>query len=164
MNDVTLVIDRTFDCDAQTLFDMWTKPEHLANWWAPKGFTTEILNYDFKEGGVFHYAQNNQEGQRQIGLFKYTEIDAPHKLTFISGFSNEAGEFVKPDFHPDFPTVLHNVIQISEQDGKALLHTEGRPENGTEAENAFFKAMHDNMREGFSGTYEHLDQYLQTLK
>ncbi|MCU7556185.1 SRPBCC domain-containing protein [Macrococcus capreoli] len=165
MTNETLVIEREFNCSAETLFDMWTQPEHLANWWAPAGFTTEILNYDLKPGGVFHYKQKDQDGNENIGLFKYVTIDKPNRLEFTSGFADEAGNLVKPGFHPDFPQELHNLVVIEAiDDTHSRLHTEGKPLNGTEAEVNFFTAMHDNMKQGFEGTYHHLDQYLATLK
>ncbi|WP_414047732.1 SRPBCC family protein [Macrococcus equi] len=165
MTNETLVIEREFNCSAETLFDMWTKPEHLEKWWAPAGFTTKILNYDLTPGGVFHYKQTDTNGNENIGLFKYITIDKPNRLEFSSGFANTAGELVKPGFHTDFPIELHNLVLIEAvDDTHARLHTEGKPLNGSEAEVNFFKMMHDNMKQGFEGTYNHLDEYLQSLK
>jgi uncharacterized protein YndB with AHSA1/START domain len=33
------------------VWDVWTKPEHLVNWWGPSGFTTTIHHMNFTEGG-----------------------------------------------------------------------------------------------------------------
>ncbi|PUB10936.1 SRPBCC domain-containing protein [Paenisporosarcina sp. OV554] len=40
-----LQIMRTFDVPKETLFNMWTQPNHLKHWWAPIGFTVEINKY-----------------------------------------------------------------------------------------------------------------------
>jgi uncharacterized protein YndB with AHSA1/START domain len=45
------VINRTFDAPIDTMFDMWTTPEHFGAWLPPTGFTMEFRRIDIRPGG-----------------------------------------------------------------------------------------------------------------
>jgi uncharacterized protein YndB with AHSA1/START domain len=50
---VELVLTRTFDAPRKLVFKAWTDPKHLARWWGPRGFKTEIHEMDVRPGGVW---------------------------------------------------------------------------------------------------------------
>ena len=47
-----LVLTRTFDAPRELLFSAWSDPRHLAQWWGPRGFTTEFGEMGVRPGGV----------------------------------------------------------------------------------------------------------------
>ena len=47
----TLTIERIFDAPRQMVWDAWTKAEHIAKWWGPKGVETKVEEHNFQEGG-----------------------------------------------------------------------------------------------------------------
>lgn len=46
-------VNRTFECDAATLFDWLTKPEFIAQWFGPEGFIVGAVHSDLKIGGAY---------------------------------------------------------------------------------------------------------------
>ena len=47
----TLTIKRTFDAPVEIVWEAWTQPEHVAEWWAPKGMKVKVVEHNFKVGG-----------------------------------------------------------------------------------------------------------------
>jgi uncharacterized protein YndB with AHSA1/START domain len=41
-----LVLSRVFDAPRELVFQAWTDPKHLAQWWGPKGFTNPVCEVD----------------------------------------------------------------------------------------------------------------------
>ena len=52
----TINIEREFAAGLDLVWDAWTKPEILDQWWAPQPFRTKTKSMDFREGGSWHYA------------------------------------------------------------------------------------------------------------
>jgi hypothetical protein len=42
-SDRELTVTRTFDAPAHIVFEAWTKPELLKQWWAPKSFGVSLF-------------------------------------------------------------------------------------------------------------------------
>ena len=49
-SDRELVLTRGFDAPRQLVFDAHAKPEHLKQWWGPRGFTLPDCEADFRRG------------------------------------------------------------------------------------------------------------------
>ena len=143
------------------VFKMWTEAEHLLHWWGPKGSTLKIDRLDLRPGGLFLYSMQTPDGGRMWGRFKYGEIKAPEKLVFISSFSNEEGEMVRAPFSEHFPLEIHNTVTFKENGNKTTVYLHGGPINGSDEEYAFYEAMFDSMQQGFKGTFEQLETYLE---
>ena len=53
-NDSTnreLRITKTLSAAVDLAWEVWTNPEHIANWWGPNGFTNTIHTMDVAEAG-----------------------------------------------------------------------------------------------------------------
>jgi len=53
------VINRSFDASLETMFELWTRPEHFAKWLPPTGFTMEFRRVDSRAGGDAFYSMTN---------------------------------------------------------------------------------------------------------
>lgn len=158
-----LVITRTINAPRELVFQAFTQAEHLQHWWGPKGMDLTVLNLDLRPGGVFHYGMRSLDGQSMYGIFHFREIISPEKLIFTSGFADEAGNLIRAPFSPVFPMELYNEYTFSDENGKTLLTLRGYPLIATEEEKLFYASMKDNMRQGFGGTFDKLDDYLKAL-
>ncbi|NEW05657.1 SRPBCC domain-containing protein [Paenibacillus sp. SYP-B3998] len=155
-----LLITRTFDASRELVYKAFTEPEHLINWWGPKGFTMNVTKLDLRPGGVFHYSQRSPEGHEMWGKFTYREIVEPEKLVFMISFSDEEGNTVRAPFSPTWPLEILNTLTLTENEGKTTITMRGAPLSPTEDELNTFKAAHDMVQKGFSGTFDQLDDYL----
>jgi hypothetical protein len=53
LDDPTMMVGmRVLDAPRELVWQDWTDPKHLAQWWGPDGFTTTTSAYDFRQGGA----------------------------------------------------------------------------------------------------------------
>ena len=50
LTDCEIVTTRIFIAPRNLIYKAWTVPEHLKNWWRPKGFTNTFNKFDFRVG------------------------------------------------------------------------------------------------------------------
>jgi uncharacterized protein YndB with AHSA1/START domain len=58
-----LHITRVFNASRELLWRAWTEPEHVMQWWGPKGFTSPFCRFDLRVGGSYLYCMRSPEGQ-----------------------------------------------------------------------------------------------------
>ena len=84
------VVTRTFDGPARLVYEAWTKPELLKQWWAPKSMGVPLLSCeaDVRVGGGYRFVFGH-EGSTTMAFFgKYLEVTPPSRLVW----TNEEGE------------------------------------------------------------------------
>lgn len=85
-NDRTIVIRRTFNAPLKLVWKAWTQPQHIAEWWSPKGIKTKVIEHDFKVGGKWKYAMPMPNGQEFIAEGEYIEIISFKKIISLADF------------------------------------------------------------------------------
>jgi uncharacterized protein YndB with AHSA1/START domain len=159
----TFTFTKTFRASQTQVFEAFANAEALAQWWGPVEAPIEVVSLDFKPGGHFHYKMIGQ--QINYGLFKYLQIDAPHSIEWINSFADAAGNVIKPPFEGlDFPKEIVNKITLTEVDGITTLQLVSTPLNATENELSTFSSFTESMQQGFGGTLNQLEAYLQSIQ
>ena len=51
--DREIKISREFDAPIELVWEVWTNPDHIKNWWGPNGFTNTISRMDIKKEGEY---------------------------------------------------------------------------------------------------------------
>ena len=164
LEDNELVITRIFDAPRDLVFKVWSEAEHLKNWWGPIGFKLSINELDFRPGGSFHYNMQSSDGYEMWGKFVYHEIETLERIVFVSSFSDPEGNIVRAPFSTAFPMEIRNLVTFTETDGKTMLILRGGPIKATEEEQTFFNGMFESMKQGYGGTCDQLDDYLEKVK
>jgi uncharacterized protein YndB with AHSA1/START domain len=154
------VISRTFDAPRELVWKAFTDPEHMRHWWGPKGFTVQFAKMDFRPGGSYHYCMRSLDGHDMWGKFVYREIEAPERIVFINSFSDEKGGLTRHPMSPTWPLDMLSTITFSEHQGKTTLTIRWSPLNATEVERKTFDDGRKGMNQGWSGTFEQLENYL----
>ena len=87
----TLIIKRTFDAPRVKVFEAWTKPELLKQWFAPdEAFVVPIATLDLRLGGVYRIGMKPQDREAlHIATGVYREIKPPEKLVFTWSWEGE---------------------------------------------------------------------------
>jgi len=75
-------ITRTFKAPVELLWEVWTAPAHIINWWGPNGFTTTIHKMDFKEEGEWNLTLHAPNGTNYPNKSIYKEIVLLKKIVF----------------------------------------------------------------------------------
>ena len=93
----TVYITKEFAFELSLVWDAYTKPELLDQWWAPKPLTSRTKVMDFKVGGRRFYAMVSPDGQ-ELGwvLQKYTSISPKTNFKFFNAFADK-------DENPELP-------------------------------------------------------------
>lgn len=95
VTDRELVITRTFGAPRELVFEAWTDPEHVAQWWGPRGFTITIREMDVRPGGVWRFVMHGPDGVDYDNRIEYVEIVKPERLVYRHGsdVEGDAGQF-----------------------------------------------------------------------
>ena len=81
-SDREIVATRVFDAPRELVFDLWTRPEHVAQWWGPNGFTTTIQEMDVRPGGVWRLVMRGPDGTEYPNKSVFVEIVRPQRIVF----------------------------------------------------------------------------------
>ena len=86
-SDRELIITRLLNAPRELVWDVFTKPEHIKNWWGPNGFTNTIDKMDVKPGGEWEFVMHGPDGTDYKNKSIYKEIVRPERIVFehVSG-------------------------------------------------------------------------------
>lgn len=87
----TVTVQREFDAPLDLVWDAWTKPEILDQWWAPKPYQNKTKSMDFREGGRWLYSMVGPEGHAHWCKNDYQEIDPKNSILGLDAFCDEDG-------------------------------------------------------------------------
>ena len=159
------VISRVFEAPRDLLWKCFTDPEHMKQWWGPKGVKVVKSKMDLRPGGTYHYGMQTPDGKVMWGRMVYREIVPREKLVFINSFSDESGGVTRHPLAPTWPLEMMSVFTFEDQsDGKTKFTVRWSPHEATAEEQAAFDAGHASMTGGWSGTLEQLEAYLKTAE
>jgi uncharacterized protein YndB with AHSA1/START domain len=81
-----LTLKKTFDAPIELVWEAWTKPEHIAQWWGPKGMAVNVVEHNFKVGGKWKYVMMMPNKGEFISEGEYSEILKPNKIVTSANF------------------------------------------------------------------------------
>ena len=87
-----LVVTRTFNAPARIVFDAWTKPELLKQWWAPKSMGVSLFEceQDLRVGGAYRFAFGRDPKDPEVVSGRYLEVDPPSRLVLTQLYERMA--------------------------------------------------------------------------
>jgi uncharacterized protein YndB with AHSA1/START domain len=88
--DRSIVLSRMLEAPRERVFELWTSPEHLANWWGPNGFTLTTHEANIRPGGSWRFTMHGPDGTDYPNVIRYEEVRAPELITFVHG--DDVGE------------------------------------------------------------------------
>jgi uncharacterized protein YndB with AHSA1/START domain len=92
-------IVRTFNAPRALVWQAWTDPAHVAQWWGPRGFTSSVSEWDARTGGRIDVVMHaSEEIAKMIGRAghpmtgEFTEVVPTERLAFVSTAVDDAGK------------------------------------------------------------------------
>ena len=82
ISDREIVISRLLDAPRELVYEMFTKPEHVAQWWGPRGFTNTIHSMDVRPGGEWRFIMHGPDGTDYKNLIVFSEVTPPERLAY----------------------------------------------------------------------------------
>ena len=123
-------ITRILDATPQQIWNAWTDPDEVAEWWHPRGATTprESVSFDVRVGGHYTYTMVDEEsGQEIVTGGVYREVVPITRLVFTWGY---------PDGDPaDTPLVT---VTIDPADELTQVTFDIRGVEGSKGDNYFY--------------------------
>lgn len=82
MEQQELQTTATFTAPLVLIWEAWTDPEKVVNWWGPEGFATTIHGMDFREGGEWNLTLHGPTRTNYPNRSIYKEIIPLKKIVF----------------------------------------------------------------------------------
>ncbi len=93
-----LILERVVDVPPELVWEAWTKPEHILNWFTPAPWKTIACEIDLRPGGKFNTTMQSPEGQEFPNSGCFLEVIPGERLVFtdtlLPGFRPAAEPFM----------------------------------------------------------------------
>ena len=141
-----LVVSRTINGPARIVFEAFTRPELLKQWWAPKSSGVPLLSCetDVRAGGRYRFVFGLEGSETMAFYGKYLEVTPYSRLVWTN---DEGGD--------DGPVTT---VTFEEKDGKTLVVMHDLYPS-KEALDGIIEGMEGGMCE----TLDQLDEFVVTL-
>ena len=138
-------ITRIYDAPVKLVWDAWTDPKQVAQWWGPRGFTLTTHSKDLKVGGHWHYTMHGPDGVDYPSKTIYHEVEKYSRLVYDHGG------------YDDRAPLFRVTVQFTELQGKTKMDMSmalPTPEAAEETRKFIKKA-------GGDSTWDRLSEYLE---
>jgi uncharacterized protein YndB with AHSA1/START domain len=140
----TISVTRTYDAPLNAVWEAWTNPEEVAQWWGPRGFSLTTHSHDLRTGGHWHYTMHGPDGTNYENTTHYLEVAPRQRMVYDHGG------------HKDRPPLFRVTALFTERAGRTQLDMSmmfATPEIADEMR-GFIKQA------GGEGTWDRLAEYL----
>ena len=137
-----LLITRIFNAPRETIFTLWTEPQHVVKWWGPKHHPATQMKMDVRPGGLWRACLRSAEDGKELWMNGvYREIIHPERIVFTFTWEEEGERGME--------TLI--TITFSDLNGKTEMKFHQTPFQST-----FEKDGHS---EGWMSTFDRLDEF-----
>ncbi|NJB70146.1 uncharacterized protein YndB with AHSA1/START domain [Saonia flava] len=148
----TVNVKREFAANLDLVWDAWTKPEILDQWWAPKPYKTVTKSMDFREGGMWLYYMVSPENEKHWCKNNYLQIKPKSSFTGLDAFCDENGVL-----NEEMPRTQWTNTFSEEKANKTLVSIVASYESLSDLE----KVIKMGFKEGFTMALKNLDEYVK---
>jgi uncharacterized protein YndB with AHSA1/START domain len=153
-------ISHTFNAPRERVYKAWADKDQSSQWFGPKGSKASYKHFDFRSGGYSHYCLDYQ-GVKMWGKASYREIVPNESIVYVNSFSDEQGDLGTHPLAPTWPREMLTTITFADAGkDKTKVNVEWIPIKPSPEETKTFAEGHDSMNQGWSGTFEQLEEYL----
>lgn len=159
--DAVFRISHVFRAPRDRVWAAWTQPELLADWFGPKGSKGTLLDYDLRPGGMWFWRMDVEGAPAMYGKFIFREVDAPDRLQWVHGFSDEAGNRIRAPFPGDpWPLEMLSTVTFADHADGTQVTLSFEPLDASDGERDTFIANMPGMTEGWGGSFAQLEELL----
>jgi len=115
-----LVVTRIFNAPIERVWNAWTDPQQVIQWWGPTGFSSPSAKMDFREGGtslVCMRAPKEFGGQEHYSTWAYTKIVPMRTIEYINNLAEKDGHRADPvhlGMPADFPRDQRHLVTFKD--------------------------------------------------
>lgn len=145
----TINVKREFAAPKEIVWEAWTNPEILDQWWAPKPYKTITKSMDFREGGTWFYGMVSPENECHWCRADYIKIKTHEYYNGLDAFCDAEG-----NINTEFPRTKWNVTFHDKGE-----HTLVEINNIFDDLDGLEKIINLGFKEGFTMALSNLDEY-----
>lgn len=111
-SDREIITTRIMNAHQDLVFKAWADPEHLKNWWGPKGFTNTFYEFDLQPGGKWRFTMHGPDKGNYENESEFIQIAEPDliilnhisepKFQLVATFSERPGHKTELTFKQIF--------------------------------------------------------------
>ncbi|MGE0056275.1 MAG: SRPBCC family protein [Hyphomicrobium sp.] len=151
-------ISRTFDAPIEQVYEMWTDPEHLAQWLPPTGATMSFVRAEPRVGGTSIYVMTMPNGAVMYGRVTYLALEKPNRIVYTQQFCDENERVITAPFFADWPqTMLTTVELVLEAPDRTRVTLRWEPQDASSTAIAEFVKQRGSMTMGWTGSFDKLE-------
>lgn len=80
--DCEITTTRIVSAPINLAYKAWTDPNHLKNWWGPKGFTNTFNEFDLRPGGKWSFIMHGPDKGNYPNECEFIKIDEPNLIAW----------------------------------------------------------------------------------
>jgi uncharacterized protein YndB with AHSA1/START domain len=141
------VVTRAFAAPRTKIFDALTRPDQLARWYGPRGWSLAVCEVDLRQGGAWHFVMRRAGGTEFGMRGVYREVAPPQRLVYTQTFDLE-----------DFPGESLVTVTLAEDRGGTTLTQTVRYPSRELRDGDIAPTEH-----GSTESFERLDEYLASI-
>ena len=149
VSDVEAVITREFDAPRELVFQVYTDPAHIPQWWGPRSTKTIVDKMDFRVGGSYRFVHREADGSENGFRGEFREIVPPKRIVQTFEWEGMPGHIMTD--HLEFEDL---------GGGRTRITNRSVSSNKDDLQGMIDSGMEQGMRE----TYDRLEELLTTLK
>jgi len=144
-----LHLKRFFAAPREMVFDAWTEPEMVAQWWGPRNFTTTVDRWEARGGGEIYATMHGYDNSHPMSG-KFVEVYPPYRMHFTTAALDKDGEKMFENW---------NSVFFEEVDGGTMVTLDVHVMSQTEVAPQYLKGM----SQGWSLSLDKLEELLVTV-
>src|SRR5882757_3670760 len=87
-----MTLTRLINAPIELVWEAWTDPKQVAQWWGPNGFSSPVCQWDAKPGNTIHIDMQGPDGTIYPMGGEFIELQKPTKLVFIAAALDSTGK------------------------------------------------------------------------
>jgi uncharacterized protein YndB with AHSA1/START domain len=140
-------VERIFDAPRDRVFELFTDPELVPEWWGPRGTTTIVDEMDVRNGGSWRYVTRNSDGSETAFRGTYREVSPPDRIVQTFEWEGMPG-------HVSVDTaVFEDLGDRTKLVSTSIFHTSEERDG----------MLGSGMEQGLNETYERFDELIERL-
>jgi uncharacterized protein YndB with AHSA1/START domain len=147
-SDREIVMTRVFDAPRELVFEALSKPEHMREWWGPRGFTMPVCEMDFRPGGAYRFVQRGPDGAEYAFRGEFREIVPPERISWTFEFEGMPGQ------------VSVDTMTLTEEDGKTTITSMSLFDSVEQRDGM----LQSGMETGAAESYDRLAELLEKMQ
>ena len=147
-SELEIVMTRVFDAPRELVWEALSKPQHMREWWGPRGFTMPVCEMDFRPGGAYRFVQQGPDGAEYGFRGEYREIVPPERIAWTFEFEGMPG------------SISLDTMTLTEEDGKTTI-TSTSVFDSVEQRDGMLES---GMETGAAETYDRLAELLEKMQ